>query len=576
MHDTVGRLGPFALEERLSGREDGSVFRAVHIQGQRVLAVKFLPLSVVADAAATAAFTRQVGVLKSLHHRNIVCYYGGGRAGGQPYVAAELVYGQSLNKVLERGPLAWETVVEIGLQLCAGLEFCHQRWIIHQQLRPSSVIWGEDGVIKIVGVGLAEFEDKPPRRDDFDDAGFSDAADAFYLSPEQITGAALTTRADLYALGCLLYELLTGRPPFSGETADQVRQQHLNQPAPRVLDTLFDCPVWLNAIVAQLLEKDPANRPAFASAVAVALRETQEHVAAGTGVAQHCLSDTAGAIEMQQSKGEVRRMFGRKKRPRRSKSPFYESVWFLSTCACLLLGLGIWVLWPPGEQELFAQAAELMDSQERAEWRRARQDFIEPLLKRFPQGQHAAQAQGWIDQIDIDQAETKIKAGQRIGRAPSSEAERLYLEALRYEEFGDKQTAWELLAAIPPLFKNSEDDRPLAKLAQQMAARLAFEVPDSGWRSQWLAAKLDDADRLAEEGQPAAARAIWLGVTELYRDILDLRSHFKRAQAGLSGKPPAPDGGQDLPGQPDTSVEGLPIESIGEDQPPGAGEAAGR
>ncbi|MGE0606060.1 MAG: hypothetical protein AB7O62_02965, partial [Pirellulales bacterium] len=76
MHDTVGRLGPFALEERLSGREDGSVFRAVHIQGQRVLAVKFLPLSVVADAAATAAFTRQVGVLKSLHHRNIVCYYG--------------------------------------------------------------------------------------------------------------------------------------------------------------------------------------------------------------------------------------------------------------------------------------------------------------------------------------------------------------------------------------------------------------------------------------------------------------------------------------------------------------------
>lgn len=505
------RLGPFVLEENLAPGRDGSVYRAIHLQQRRAVAIRLLPHA--ADEPPADEFRREVEFLKTLLHPHLLQSFGGGIHQGDRYLVMELLPGDSLADVLAGGgKLPWQTAVEAMLHVCAGLEFAHQRNVFHLALSPGKLLLTEDGQVRI-----ADFRRARPKRAGTKRLTAADvtAEEAAYLSPEQIRGrGGVSHKSDLYALGCVLFELLTGRPPFTNASVDELLAAHLRAEPPRVSSLVFDCPVWLDALVDQLLQKLPANRPAFASAVAVALQETKDRMASGASVAEQAVTGASG-IKVA-AEPEARGLLGRKKRKRRAHAPFYERAWFLAACILLLLGGGAWALWPASEAELFTQADALMQSDEPADWSRARTRYLEPLLERFPNGEYSARAHAHLDTIEMAQAQRRLTTNLRHGLEPVGEGERLYRDALRYEQFGDRLSALDRYQALVQLLQETPEELPYVKLARRQIAQLTQDGGESESRAEFIAARLARADELEAEGKLLDARALRESVIALY------------------------------------------------------------
>jgi serine/threonine protein kinase len=362
-----------------------------------------------------------------------------------------------------------------------------------------------------------------------------------YIAPEQIKGdPPVSHRTDLYTLGCVIFEMLTGKLPFPAETMAQLVYQHLEESPPRVATIALDCPVWLDALVNQLLDKDPLKRPHDAAAVAQALREARERALSGTGMAQAATSGPS-ALKVSVDKGdakEVRELLGKKKKRKKKKGPIYERAWFLATCLLLVVVAGAWSFWPLNERQLFERAEPLMASNERVDWDRARKNFIEPMLERFPQGEHAAWGKEQIDRIEMAEAEKRLKLHAKRGGA-DSEAERLYTDAKRYEEFGDALTAYDKYKSIPDVVKAEGKERPFVLLARKRAQELMSQSESSNARVTLIQSRLDDADQLEQDGRRMDARKIWNSIVTLYADNRELQPLVEKAQEKLTGPKPA-------------------------------------
>jgi serine/threonine-protein kinase len=245
----------------------GVVYRARYVVNNREVAVKMLPADVT-DKVVLARFERELEVLKSLKHPNIVRCFGGVCEDKGRFYAMELVSGGTLESELQRrGRLPWEMVVQYGLQMCDALEWAHRQGVVHRDIKPSNFLLTPEGQLKLGDFGLATMA--AARK--ITQAGKT-AGTFLYMAPEQIRGQEVTRRTDLYALGCVFFELLTGRPPFVGETPAATLHMHLKSPAPRVSQVALDCPAALDQIVAKLMEKAPADRFDSAEDVSQALR----------------------------------------------------------------------------------------------------------------------------------------------------------------------------------------------------------------------------------------------------------------------------------------------------------------
>jgi len=245
----------------------GVVYRARYVVNNREVAVKMLPADVT-DPTVLARFERELEVLKSLRHPNIVRCFGGLCEDKGRFYAMELVTGGTLESELQRrGRLSWEMVLSYGEQICNGLAAAHAQGVVHRDIKPSNFLVTPEGQLKLSDFGLATMQ--ASRK--ITQAGKT-AGTFLYMAPEQIRGQEVTPRTDLYALGCMFYELLTGKPPFIGETPAATLHMHLKNPAPRVAATALDCPPALDDLVGRLMEKDPAKRPASAEEVAYTLQ----------------------------------------------------------------------------------------------------------------------------------------------------------------------------------------------------------------------------------------------------------------------------------------------------------------
>ena len=216
-------------------------------------------------------FQREVRIMSRLHSDNLPRIIDGGLDGDQPYLAMEYVPGMTLADLIakeDRLRVAWAAA--IGAQIAAGLAVAHRASVVHRDLKPSNVMITPDGVVKVLdfGVGLI--------LDDVDGEPLTSygvtIGTARYMSPEQAKAEAVTPATDLYALGCVLYEMLTGAPPFDGETAYELMSQQVEQAPLPVSSLRSEVPEALDQLISRLLEKDPANRPADADEVAAALR----------------------------------------------------------------------------------------------------------------------------------------------------------------------------------------------------------------------------------------------------------------------------------------------------------------
>jgi hypothetical protein len=528
------RLGPFLLKERLGAGGMGVVYRATHVETRRQVAVKVLSAKAAGNKRIVARFARELEILKALKHPNIVRCFGGGRQGSEIYLVMELVAGGSIAGLIRRrGRLAWEAAIDYALQVCEGLAYAHEWGIVHRDLKSANLLLTKEGQVKIADFGIARVQFGKKLT-----AAKHTVGTMAYIAPEQIRGEPpISHRTDLYTLGCVMFEMLTGKLPFEAETMAQLIYQHLEQAPPRVATLALDCPVWLDALVNQLLEKDPLKRPHDATAVALALREAKEKAASGAAVAQAATGPSALRVGQEKSEvKEVRELLGKKKKRKKKRGPFYEQVWFLAACLALVVGLGVWIFWPLNEQQLYERAEPLMATNDEVEWKRARETFLEPMLDRFPQGQHAAWAKEQIDRIEMAQAEKRLKLHAKRGAQPDGEGERLYAAAARYEEFGDRLTAYDKYKSIPDIVPTEGKDRPFVKLAEKRARELMEHSESEDARRALIQSRLDDADRLEAESKRMEARKIWTSIVTLYGDNRQLEPLVARAQKRLAGE----------------------------------------
>ena len=222
------------------------------------------------DETSRTRITREAQAMARLgDHPNILQIHDLGDEGGQPYMVLPLMPGGDVEALIENAPdhrLPLEQAIEIAKEVGRGLEFAHASSIVHRDIKPGNVWLTDDGTAKIGDFGLAVATDRSRLTQEGIMVGT-----VSYMPPEQAMGGEVTGKADLYSLGAMLYEMVTGRPPFLGDDSVAIIGQHLNTPP--VAPTWHNpgCPTALEALVLRLLEKDPNNRPASAGEVLQAL-----------------------------------------------------------------------------------------------------------------------------------------------------------------------------------------------------------------------------------------------------------------------------------------------------------------
>ena len=269
-------IWPFELVEQIGEGGMGVVYRARYVVNDRQVALKMIP-SDVKDKIVLQRFERELEVLKTLRHPHIVRCFGGVCENKRRFYAMELIEGGTLEDILQtRGRLPWEQVIGYGHQMCAALDASHQKGVIHRDIKPSNFLLTPDGHLKLSDFGLASVIASRKIT-----AAGKTAGTFLYMAPEQIRGKQITPKTDLYALGCVLYELITGEAPFVGTTPAETLHQHCHDVPRRPTEQVLDCPVALERIILKLLEKNPEDRfasPADVSRALGAVKQTIEVV----------------------------------------------------------------------------------------------------------------------------------------------------------------------------------------------------------------------------------------------------------------------------------------------------------
>ena len=209
-------------------------------------------------------------VLKQLDHPNIVHCFGGTTEGEQHFYAMELIEGGTLADLIKlKGKLSLDTVLDYAIQMADALQYAHDRGVIHRDIKPSNFLLTKQGQLKLSDFGLVTVI--AGRRLT---ASGRTMGTVEYMSPEQIRGKpALTQRSDLYALGCVIYEMLAGHPPYAGENTIEIMHKHLKEPIPHIVRVMPDCPLDLDQLICELLAKTPELRPDSAGVVSQRLQD---------------------------------------------------------------------------------------------------------------------------------------------------------------------------------------------------------------------------------------------------------------------------------------------------------------
>jgi serine/threonine-protein kinase len=248
--------GRYELEELVGSGGMSSVYRARDRLLERRVALKILHEYYTADEEYVERFRREARAAARLSHPNIVTVIDRGADEGRHYIVFEYIDGQTLKEYADdEGPLAVRRALELAIQIAHGLAFAHDNGLIHRDVKPQNVILNGDGQPKVTDFGIARSVDVEGVTKSGTVLGTSN-----YISPEQASGKTVDGKTDVYALGVVLFELLTGRVPFPGESFVAVALQHVHEPPPDVLELRPDLPPRVAAAIGRALEKDPADR----------------------------------------------------------------------------------------------------------------------------------------------------------------------------------------------------------------------------------------------------------------------------------------------------------------------------
>jgi serine/threonine protein kinase len=257
------RLGRYEVIGLLGAGGMGEVYRATDPQLGRDVAIKVLPPETVGDPQALARFYREARIVAALSHPNLLCVYDFGEHGGLSYTVTELLEGETLRGRLRRSQLDWRGAVEIAAAIAEGLAPAHFQGIVHRDLKPENIFLtrladGSPGRTVILDFGLARWTPSGVQQEETLLTGAGMAMGTVgYMSPEQVRGETAGAASDIFSLGCVLYEMLAGRPPFQRPTPAEAMAAILrDDPAPLPASLPSD----LIRLSAQCLEKSPGRR----------------------------------------------------------------------------------------------------------------------------------------------------------------------------------------------------------------------------------------------------------------------------------------------------------------------------
>ncbi|MCC0579430.1 Stk1 family PASTA domain-containing Ser/Thr kinase [Streptomyces californicus] len=388
----VGQLldGRYRIEARIAVGGMATVYRAVDTRLDRVLALKVMHPALATDVSFVERFIREAKSVARLAHPNVVAVFDQGAQGAYVYLAMEYVAGCTLRDVLrERGALQPRAALDILEPVLAALGAAHRAGFVHRDMKPENVLIGDDGRVKVADFGLVRAVGTAT------DTTGSLLGTVSYLAPEQIEHGSADTRSDVYACGVVLYEMLTGAKPHTGENAAQVIYRHLNSDVPPPSAVVPGLPVALDSLVASATARNPEVRPHDA---VLLLAETREARAGLTeaeldAVPPQALSDTHDGADDRTSvipralpaddAGTVHRtsrletppaVSAARRRPLLRRGPFagpHRTLILVLTAVLLTLGIGTGVWYINSGQ--FTQVPSLLgQTQQEAEQRIAR------------------------------------------------------------------------------------------------------------------------------------------------------------------------------------------------------------
>ena len=292
----------YRVDERLGAGGMGEVYRGEDTRLGRPVALKFLPASLKSDPESRARLLNEARAASMLRSPNIAVTYDIGEESGTDFIVMEYVDGELLSSRITRGAIPVREVVEIGIQVADALDEAHSRGVIHRDIKSANLMRTERGLVKVLDFGLAKFISNGPARDvtqaQMTMAGIV-VGTVSYMAPEQALGRPIDHRVDLFSLGVVLFELLTGRMPFEGTTPTEIIDHILHEiPVPPSRYSAA-VPASLDAVIARALEKDPAFRYQHASEIARDLGQVAEEIdRAGTGRSSRTMpAATAGPLE---------------------------------------------------------------------------------------------------------------------------------------------------------------------------------------------------------------------------------------------------------------------------------------
>ena len=485
------QIGPYEIQEKIGSGGMGSVYLGKHRESGQQVAVKILPASLAHEEGFVERFAREIDSMKRLSNPHVVQLYDSGVDNGTYYYSMEYVPGETLTQKIRREKrLAWHATIEISLQICSALKAAHDTGIIHRDLKPSNLLVDAEGNVKLTDFGVAQVF----ATDRLTVTG-GIVGTAEYMSPEQAQGKRANKQSDLYSLGAVMYAMVCGRPPFSGATAVEVLQKHRfgRFDPPRLINP--DIPSWLEEIIVQLLEKDPAKR--FPDALVLARR--LEQVLAKMSLAE---SPTGTAV------GEDSATLIGEEPTLPNQTPGHSG---------------------PGPATLMKQLvrAELEDHEQGGLIQRILNStwFLVSMLV-VVIALLASRFQG--NQPTTEPIEEEIVSGA------DAEPRRILAVAREVLKTGNAADAENMLMAAQTLLADDPQNKPLYDQISRLLDRARLQRGSNPQRYAWITEALQRAEQFQKEQKPAQARAIHQAVIDLYDRDPDARELVEKARTGLT------------------------------------------
>ncbi|TWT37729.1 Serine/threonine-protein kinase PknH [Posidoniimonas corsicana] len=563
-------LGPYKIGKQLGKGGMGAVYEATNEETGERVAVKTLAAELAGGEGFRERFQAEIESLRTLRHPNIVRLYGYGEEDGVHFYSMELVDGVSLEEELRQGRrFDWREVTRIAVQVSRALKHAHDHGIIHRDIKPANILLADEQV-KLADFGIAQL---------FGGAKLTTArgvvGTADFMSPEQAGSRPITDRCDQYSLGCVMYALLAGRPPFRAKGLPEMLQlQRYAEPEP-VSRFAPGTPKQLERVIMQLLEKSPRDR--FPNAMALAkhleamslalsrpprpdtdfdvqpddepddnldfaetpaddghadapsLHDYETLAPPTRGPSDVSLAVRPSTVDLPAPPAEERekRFTQVADEPLLTQAelrPLWQSLLQGALLLALVVGGGwavAWAVWPATADQLYERITEAAAEGDQSLL--AAEDDLHSFVERFPDDPRVTELAPLAEQLAFARTERRMLAKLRLREASDSPVEALYLQAMRAAKDDPERALRDMRAMIALLSQEpppgaDEDAVALLQLAEQQSNRLERRVASRA-KSQlpFLTERLDAARRLSES-DPAAAREICQAVVQLYSD----------------------------------------------------------